>query len=59
MDNALTLSKLPYEIKVKAISATINHSLESKTYIGGHLLSMADYLLVCREVVKGGEGIFY
>ena len=47
MDYALTLSKLPYEIKVKAISATLNHTLESKTYIVGHLLSMADISLFC------------
>jgi hypothetical protein len=42
MDYALKLSKsLAYEMKVKAIFATLNHTLESR-----HLLSMADISLL-------------
>lgn len=47
MDYALTLQKLPFETKVKAIAATLNHTLQYKTYIIKNTLSLADVALFC------------
>lgn len=45
VDYAQTLSKFQQIRRVKAIAATLNHTLADKTYVVGHSLTIADIAL--------------